>query len=54
MKKDLDVGVVDGDPVVKNPNSGMRFTQNCLTQAFHKKPLLGVEWDPPIRKGSVN
>ena len=54
MKKDLDVGAVDGDPVVENPNSSVRFTQDHLTQAFHKEPLLGVEWDPPICKGSLN
>ena len=62
MKMDLEVGEVDGDMVVEETLVRYRTSHKyCLFQAFHKKPLLGIncwtlhqlKWDPPIRRGSV-
>ena len=63
MKMDPEVGgEEDGDVVVEEPKLGYRATHKFASyRHFTRKPLLGIscwtfhqlEWDPPIRRGSV-
>ena len=53
MKKDLDVGEVDGDSVVEEPKLGYDAPHSLPFSGVSQEPLLGIEWDPLIRKGSV-
>ena len=54
LEEDHQEGDVDGDDVVGEPKLGYEAPHGSPLSGVLQEPLLGVEWDPLIRKGSVD